>query len=162
LRAARSARDLDPFGFFSRLLNRMDATGISGRARILTRLGREAEEAVDETLKQVLAAQGRGGTDPETCLPLLEVADGEVKRELEGPRGEDRVMTVHGAKGLEAPVVILPDTTMKAKAQGPSLMPVPLEDGAEAWLMCPGSSKENCPASADARAAREARVGDES
>jgi len=162
LRAARDARDLDPFGFFSRLLNRVDATGRSCRARILTRLGREAEEAVDETLNQVLAAEGRGGTDLETCLALLEAADVEVKRELEGPRGEVRVMTVHGAKGLEAPVVILPDTTMKAKAQGPSLMPVPLEDGGEAWLMCPGSSKEDCPASADARAAREARVGDES
>ena len=162
LRAARGARDIDPFGFFSRLLNRVDATGRSGRARILTRLGREAEEAIDETLNQVLAAEGRGGTDLETCLALLEAADVEVKRELEGPRGEVRVMTVHGAKGLEAPVVILPDTTMKAKAQGPSLMPVPLEDGAEAWLMCPGSSKEDCPASADARAAREARVGDES
>lgn len=162
LRAARGARDLDPLSFFSRLLNRVDATGQSGRARILTRLGREAEEAIDETLNQVLAAEGRGGTDLETCLALLEAADVEVKRELEGPRGEVRVMTVHGAKGLEAPVVILPDTTMKAKAQGPSLMPVPLEDGSEAWLMCPGSSKEDCPASADARAAREARVGDES
>ena len=161
LRAARDARDLDPFGFFSRLLNRVDATGQSGRARILTRLGREAEEAIDETLNQVLAAEGRGGTDLETCLALLEAADVEVKRELEGPRGEVRVMTVHGAKGLEAPVVILPDTTMKAKAQGPSLMPVAIESG-EAWLMCPGSSKEDCPASADARAAREARVGDES
>nr|WP_312293617.1 double-strand break repair helicase AddA [Brevundimonas diminuta] len=161
LRAARGARDLDPFGFFSRLLNRVDATGRSGRARILTRLGREAEEAVDETLNQVLAAEGRGGIDLETCLALLEAADVEVKRELEGPRGEVRVMTVHGAKGLEAPVVILPDTTMKAKAQGPSLMPVATESG-EAWLMCPGSSKEDCPASADARAAREARVGDES
>ena len=161
LRAARGVRDLDPFGFFSRLLNRVDATGRSGRARILTRLGREAEEAVDETLNQVLAAEGRGGTDLETCLALLEAADVEVKRELEGPRGEVRVMTVHGAKGLEAPVVILPDTTMKAKAQGPSLMPVATESG-EAWLMCPGSSKEDCPASADARAAREARVGDES
>ncbi|OMG60299.1 MULTISPECIES: double-strand break repair helicase AddA [Brevundimonas] len=161
LRAARGARDLDPFGFFSRLLNRVDATGRSGRARILTRLGREAEEAVDETLNQVLAAEGRGGIDLETCLALLEAADVEVKRELEGPRGEVRVMTVHGAKGLEAPVVILPDTTMKAKAQGPSLMPVATESG-EAWLMCPGSSKEDCPASVDARAAREARVGDES
>jgi len=161
LRAARGARDLDPFGFFSRLLNRVDATGQSGRARILTRLGREAEEAVDETINQVLAAEGRGGTDLETCLALLEAADVEVKRELEGPRGEVRVMTVHGAKGLEAPVVILPDTTMKAKALGPSLMPVATESG-EAWLMCPGSSKEDCPASADARAAREARVGDES
>ena len=161
LRAARDARDLDPFSFFSRLLNRVDATGASGRARILTRLGREAEEAIDETLNQVLAAEGRGRTDLETCLALLEAADVEVKRELEGPRGEVRVMTVHGAKGLEAPVVILPDTTMKAKAQGPSLMPVATEHG-EAWLMCPGSAREDCPASADARAARAARVDDES
>lgn len=159
---ARAARDRDPFGFFSTLLNRVDDTGVSGRARVLARLGREAEEAVDETLNQVLAAEKRGGVDLETCLALLEAADVEVKRELEGPRGEVRVMTVHGAKGLEAPVVILPDTTMKAKAQGPSLMPVALADGGEAWLMCPGSSREDCPASAEARAAREARVGDES
>lgn len=160
--AARAARDRDPFDFFSTLLNRVDDTGLSGRARILARLGREAEEAIDESLNQVLAAEGRGGVDLETCLSLLEAADVEVKRELEGPRGEVRVMTVHGAKGLEAPVVILPDTTMKAKAQGPTLMPVPLADGTEGWLMCPGSAREDCPASADARAAREARVGDES
>lgn len=163
---ARAARDHDPFAFFSTLLNRVDDTGVSGRARVLARLGREAEEAIDETLNQVLAAENRGGVDLETCLALLEAADVEVKRELEGPRGEVRVMTVHGAKGLEAPVVILPDTTMKAKAQGPSLMPVALDaigmgDG-EAWLMCPGSSKEDCAASEAARAAREARVSDES
>ena len=163
---ARAARDHDPFAFFSTLLNRVDDTGVSGRARVLARLGREAEEAIDETLNQVLAAENRGGTDLETCLALLEAADVEVKRELEGPRGEVRVMTVHGAKGLEAPVVILPDTTMKATAQGPSLMPVALDaigmgDG-EAWLMCPGSSKEDCAASEAARAAREARVSDES
>jgi len=159
--SARAARDGDPFAFFSTLLNRVDDTGVSGRARVLTRLGREAEEAIDETLNQVLAAENRGGVDLETCLALLEAADVEVKRELEGPRGEVRVMTVHGAKGLEAPVVILPDTTMKAKAQGPSLMPVATDEG-EAWLMCPGSSKEDCAASKAARDAREARVSDES
>jgi ATP-dependent helicase/nuclease subunit A len=92
---------------------------------------------------------------------MLEVADVEVKRELEAARGEVRVMTVHGAKGLEAPVVILPDTTSRAKAQGPTLMPVELEDGTEAWLMCPGSEKEDCEASLAARTARQGRVDDE-
>ena len=162
LQAAIAARGGDPFAFFSQALNRVDDTGRSGRARILARLGREAEEAVDETLNQILAAENRGAIDLETCLAQLEAADVEVKRELEGARGEVRVMTVHGAKGLEAPIVILPDTTMKAKAQGPSLMPaVTLEGEGEAWLMAPGSAKDDCPASADARAARQARTDDE-
>ncbi|HYD26396.1 double-strand break repair helicase AddA [Brevundimonas sp.] len=155
---ALDSRARDPFAFFSGLLNRVDASGLSGRARILRRLGREAEEAIDETLNQVLSAEDRGAVDLETCVALLEAADVEVKRELEGPRGEVRVMTVHGAKGLEAPIVILPDTTSRAKAQGPGLMPVALDDGAEAWLMCPGSSKEDCPASKAAREARQART----
>ena len=155
---AIGARDRDPFAFFSALLNRVDETGVSGRARVLTRLGREAEEAIDETLNQVLAAEQRGATDLETCLALLEAADVEVKRELEGARGEVRVMTVHGAKGLEAPIVILPDTTARAKAQGPTLMPIEQPDRTEAWLMCPGSEKEDCEASGEARQARQDRV----
>ena len=160
LRFAVQQRARDPFGFFSALLNRVDGTGRSGRARILARLGREAEEAIDETLNQVLAAEDRGAHDLERCLAELEQADVEVKRELEGPRGEVRVMTVHGAKGLEAPVVILPDTTSRAKAQGPTLLTVEAAGG-EAWLMAPGAAGEDCPASADARAARQARVDDE-
>ena len=157
VQAALDARARDPFAFFSSLLNRVDETGVSGRARILARLGREAEEAIDETLAQVLAAEGRGGVDLETCVARLEIADVEVKREMEGARNEVRVMTVHGAKGLEAPIVILPDTTSRAKPQGPTLMPAAGEDGeeGEGWLMCPGSAKDDCPAS---RAAREARV----
>jgi ATP-dependent helicase/nuclease subunit A len=159
---AIDTRGRDPFAFFSGLLNRVDDTGLSGRARILARLGREAEEAIDETLNQVLAAEDRGGLDLETALAMLEQADVEVKRELEGPRGEVRVMTVHGAKGLEAPVVILPDTTSKAKGMGPALMPVTLDDGAEGWLMCLGRKEEDAPAAAAARAARDQRALEES
>ena len=165
LQAARDDRDRDPFAFFSGLLNRVDETGQSGRARILARLGREAEEAIDETLAQVLSAEDRGGTDLETCLALLEAADVEVKREMEGARNEVRVMTVHGAKGLEAPVVILPDTTSRAKPQGPTLMPVALgddPDDGEGWLMCPGRTADDCPASTAAKQARIDRTDAES
>lgn len=156
------ARDRDPFAFFSAALNRVGPDGRSGRARILDRLGREAEEAIDETLAQVLAAEERGGRDLETCLNLLEQADVEVKREMEGARDEVRVMTVHGSKGLEAPIVILPDTTGKAKPQGPTLMPATLADGSEAWLMCPSSAKSDCAASAEVRQARVDRTDAES
>ena len=151
-------RARDPFAFFSSALMRIGPDGRSGRARILARLGHEAEEALDETLAQVLAAEGRGGTDLETCVALLENADVIVKREMEAARDEVRVMTVHGAKGLEAPVVILPDTTSRAKPQGPTLMPVDAPDGGEGWLMCPSRSTEDCAASREARAARAART----
>jgi ATP-dependent helicase/nuclease subunit A len=162
LQAAIDARDRDPFAFFSLVLNRIGPDGRSGRARILYRLGREAEEAIDETLAQVLAAEDQGGADLETCLSLLETAEVEVKREMEGARDEVRVMTVHGAKGLEAPIVILPDTTARAKPQGPTLMPVTLGDGQEAWLMCPGRSGEDCLRSAEARQGRVDRTDAES
>jgi ATP-dependent helicase/nuclease subunit A len=95
-------------------------------------------------------------------VALLESADVTVKREMEAARDEVRVMTVHGAKGLEAPVVILPDTTSRAKPQGPSLTPVDLPDGTEGWLMCPGRSGDDCPASRGAREARVARTDAES
>jgi ATP-dependent helicase/nuclease subunit A len=162
MHALIAARDRDPFAFFSTALNRIGPDGRSGRARILDRLGREAEEAIDETLAQVLAAEERGGRDLETCLHLLEQADVVVKREMEGARDEVRVMTVHGSKGLEAPIVILPDTTGKAKPQGPTLMPAALPDGSEAWLMCPSSAKADCAASADVRQARVERTDAES
>ncbi|MDQ1155230.1 double-strand break repair helicase AddA [Brevundimonas sp. SORGH_AS_0993] len=166
MEALIAARDRDPFAFFSTALNRIGADGRTGRARILDRLGREAEEAVDETLAQVLAAEERGGRDLETCLALLEQADVEVKREMEGARDEVRVMTVHGSKGLEAPIVILPDTTSRAKPQGPTLMPAalppPWPDGAEGWLMCPSSAKADCAASTEVRQARVARTDAES
>ncbi len=160
------ARACDPFAFFSAVLNRVDGLGLSGRARILARLGREAEEAIDESLTQVLAAEGRGGTDLETCLSLLEAADVEVKREMEGARDEVRVMTVHGAKGLEAPIVILPDTTSRATPQGVPLIPVPLDpedpDAGEGWLMCPGAKGDDCAASEAAKTVRADRADAES
>ena len=162
LATAIADRSRDPFAFFSAALNRIDETGRTGRARILARLGREAEEALGETLAQVLAAEDRGGRDLETCLSMLEAADVEVKREMEGAGDEVRVMTVHGSKGLEAPVVILPDTTSKAKPMGPGLMPLPIDpldlSKGEGWLMCPGAKIDDCPASARAKQTRADRA----
>lgn len=156
-----AAKDKDPFSFFSTALNHVFENGRSGRARILDRLGREAEEAIDETLAQILEAEERGGRDLETCLYELEQSTVEVKREMEGARNEVRVMTVHGSKGLEAPVVILPDTTAKAKPQGPRLMPLPQGDAGDVWLMCP-KKDEDCDASKAARELREMRTDEES
>jgi len=158
LDAVRDMADRDAFGFFSGLLNRVDARGLSGRVRMLNRLGAEAAEAIDETLNLALAVEGRGAVDLETALGRMETAVVQVKRELEGPRGQVRVMTVHGAKGLEAPVVILPDTTgAPGGGKGVALLPLTLPDETEGRVLCASSKGEDCDVAAEARAERDAR-----
>jgi ATP-dependent helicase/nuclease subunit A len=89
---------------------------------VLTRLGGEADEALDEFLAQVMAAEQRGVRDLEALVADFAALDIVVKREMEGARREVRVMTAHGSKGLEAPIVFLPETTVKRGAGGSPLL----------------------------------------
>jgi ATP-dependent helicase/nuclease subunit A len=95
-----------PFGFYGRLLG---AEG--GRRRFLARLGHEADDALDEFLNLALDYERRETPSLQGFLAWLRAAKTDVKRDMEITRNEVRVMTVHGAKGLEAPIVILADTT---------------------------------------------------
>ncbi len=82
-----------------------------GRARLLRRLGPEAAEPIDELLGAALDYAGSRPASLQGFVHWLRQSAAEVKREAEGAGGAVRIMTVHGAKGLQAPVVILPDTT---------------------------------------------------
>jgi ATP-dependent helicase/nuclease subunit A len=96
---------LRPYELIERILTRHD-----GRRRLLARLGPEAEDGIDALIAQALAYE-RGEVPSLTgFLSWIETDDVEVKRQLSTGGGVVRVMTVHGAKGLEAPVVVLPDT----------------------------------------------------
>ncbi|HZC16425.1 MAG TPA: double-strand break repair helicase AddA [Caulobacteraceae bacterium] len=145
-----------PFDFYSRALSRLDGDGRSMRARLLTRFGREAEDAIEAFLGEALGLEQRRVHDLERFLDEMVQTDLEVKREAEDQGGEVRVMTVHGAKGLEAPIVILPDTTTRARAQGG-----PLLESEDGFLWAPRKA-DDCPASAEARAAREEAADQES
>lgn len=145
-----------PFEFYSRLLNARDGAGRSMRQKILRRLGSEAEDALDEFLAQVLAAEARGVEDLETLAADFASLAITVKREMEAGRNEVRVMTAHGAKGLEAPIVFLPETTLARGARGSPLMPT--ETGGFLWST---SVKADCPASAQARELRAKKDEDE-
>jgi ATP-dependent helicase/nuclease subunit A len=101
----RFARET-PFSFYAWLLG-----GDQGRARILRRLGHEANDALDEFLELALGYERKAPASLQGFMAWLRAADTEVKRDMEISRDEVRVMTVHGAKGLEAPVVFLVDTT---------------------------------------------------
>jgi ATP-dependent helicase/nuclease subunit A len=102
----RRFRTETPFAFYAWLLG-----GDNGRARILRRLGREANDTLDEFLELALSYEKKAPASLQGFMAWLRIADTEVKRDMEISRDEVRVMTVHGAKGLEAPVVIMADTT---------------------------------------------------
>jgi ATP-dependent helicase/nuclease subunit A len=95
-----------PFAFYAWLLG-----GDGGRRRILRRLGHEANDALDEFLELALNYERKAPASLQGFMAWLRAADTEVKRDMEISRDEVRVMTVHGAKGLEASVVFLVDTT---------------------------------------------------
>ncbi len=108
--------------FFSALLARVDyappyallseALGpLGGRANLFARLGPEAAEPVDEFLNAALLHAASHPPSLQGFLHWLRQSAAEVKREAEAAGDSVRIMTVHGAKGLEAPLVILPDTT---------------------------------------------------
>ena len=95
-----------PYEFYASVLCAPDA-----RRNLLTRLGAEANDAIDEFLSLALTYEALNTPSLEGFLHWIEHGEAEVKRDMERGRDEVRVMTVHGAKGLEADIVILPDTT---------------------------------------------------
>jgi len=154
--ALAEGRRRQPFEFFATLLGRTDAGGQSNRARILTRLGAEADEALDAFLAQVMDAEQRNIRDLEALVADFAALDIVIKREMEGARHEVRVMTAHGSKGLEAPIVFLPETTLTRGARGSPLLTT--EAGGLLWS---SSGKADCEASSKARGLRDKKDAQE-
>jgi ATP-dependent helicase/nuclease subunit A len=149
---ANGARTLTPFGFFAQVLG-----PLRGRAKFLGRLGPEANDALDEFLNLALDYETRETPSLQGFVNWLRAAQSEVKRDMEMVRDEVRVMTVHGAKGLEANTVILADTTTKPTGpKDPRLLPLP--DGAMVWAT---GQSEDVGAMTDARALAQQDTRDE-
>ena len=121
----REARILSPFAFYAHVLGAR-----KGRAQILARLGVEASDPLDEFLDLALSYEQRQTPSLQGFLYWIRAAQSEVKRDMEMARDEVRVMTVHGAKGLEAKTVILIDhtTTRPEGAHPPRLLVAPVAD----------------------------------
>ena len=137
----------------------------AGGQRILRRLGPEANDAIDEFLELALAYEKKAPASLQGFTAWLRAADTEVKRDMEISRDEVRVMTVHGAKGLEAPVVFLVDTTTSpADTTRLKLIRLPQGNaapGSSGVVVWAGKKAEDPPAVAAARAAMLAETEDE-
>ncbi len=143
---------LRPYDLIERALTRHD-----GRRHLLTRLGPEAEDGIDEFLSQALAFERSEIPSLTGFLIWLETDDIEVKRQMDSEGHRIRVMTVHGAKGLEAPLVILPDTCDRNPQDRDEIYT--LEDGLPVWKT---PSDESPPAIATARTLRKDKGEEES
>jgi len=96
-----------PFDFFAQALGPEH-----GRRRLLERLGREASDPIDELLARALQYQRVEAGSLQGFLRWFEAGGGEIKRDLDANRRQEvRILTVHASKGLQAPIVYLPDTT---------------------------------------------------
>jgi ATP-dependent helicase/nuclease subunit A len=138
-RCAEAARALDlmaeeahqelPFAFYARVLGAQ-----RGRKKFLTRLGPEADDPLDEFLALALDYERRETPSLQGFVAWLRTVQTEVKRDMEIARDLVRVMTVHGAKGLEAPIVVLADTTTPPAGpphRQPRLFGLPRNGGAD-------------------------------
>ncbi|MDP6604278.1 MAG: double-strand break repair helicase AddA [Rhodospirillales bacterium] len=126
-----------PYEFYAHILG----PG-GGREKLVARLGFDAEDPIAEFLDCALVFERSRAPSLEDFLHWLEAGAIEVKRDLERERRDAvRLMTVHGAKGLQAPIVFLPDT-MQVPAKTPRLLWTGNEAGsvgAEGPLLWPPS-----------------------
>ncbi len=145
------ARTLSPYAFYARLLGED-----GGRSALLRRLGLDAADPIDEFLALALAHEQRETPSLHLFLSEVEAADTAIRRDMEGESESVRVLTVHASKGLEAPIVFLPDTCGAPDGRhDPKLMRLaaarPHEPPLFAWSR---KKNEDCEALAAARAAR--------
>ncbi|WP_371397031.1 double-strand break repair helicase AddA [Fretibacter rubidus] len=106
-----ASRRLAPYEFFETVLNRLLPDGTSTVRQFYARLSMEVEDPIAAFLAKALAHQRQSAPSLQHFVHSFGGDTGELKREMDGSHNQVRVMTVYGAKGLEAPVVILPDTT---------------------------------------------------
>lgn len=95
-----------PFELYAYVLNKL-----GGRRKFVERMGVEVEDGLDEFMNLTLAYEQEHVPGLEGFVNWISGGEVEIKRELEQSEADAvRIMTVHGSKGLQAPVVILPDT----------------------------------------------------
>lgn len=102
-----------PYEFFANLL---DKDGV--RKKLLARLGPDAADPIDEFVQLALSYDESSPPSLAGFLHWMRQSHRDIKRDMDHGSDEVRVMTVHGAKGLEAPIVFLPDTCQRPANSG--------------------------------------------
>ncbi|HVP98369.1 MAG TPA: double-strand break repair helicase AddA [Roseiarcus sp.] len=147
------AKTLPPYDFYARLLGED-----GGRKALLARLGQDAKEPIDEFLALALAREQRQAPSMQAFLAEIEANDGGVKRDMETDAKGVRVLTVHASKGLEAPIVFVPDACDAPDGRrDPKLFRLaPAQPGSAPLFIWRGKAGDDCAVGSEARLARRA------
>ncbi|NNC48062.1 MAG: double-strand break repair helicase AddA [Sphingomonas sp.] len=131
----------------ARFLEEVLSGSIQGRRKLTARLGDEALDPIDELMLSAIEFERSEGGGIDVFLDWLERGEMIVKREAGEAGDAVRVMTVHGAKGLEAPIVILADATVNPKQLGgpESQLIFPLKDTGPLPLVRPRKPERVAP-----------------
>lgn len=116
-----------PYQFLEELLS----GPLDGRRKLLRRLGAEARDPIEELLNAALAFETTSTPSMQRFLDWFDRGDVEIVRDPSAPLDAVRVMTAHGAKGLQAPLVILADATVDPTAAPRTLVRWSPEPGAQ-------------------------------
>ncbi len=118
------ARHMPAFDLMMQVLATRGSDGLSGFDKLIQRLGEPARDPVNALLGRAFGFDMGEAASLQAFLAEIESDTSQLKRDLAEADGEIRVMTVHGAKGLQAPIVILPDTTAGEQADKAGLFMV--------------------------------------
>lgn len=130
-----------------RFLETILSGSMEGRRKLYGRLGMASRDPIDELLASALDFEHQEVASLDRFLAWFSRGDVEIKRDPSAPANAVRVMTVHGAKGLEAPVVVLADATADpAKLGGVSgTLDFPVPGAGEVPLIRPRKAERVSP-----------------
>ncbi len=121
------AQSLAPYSFFCKL---MDAA----REKFIAALGEQVIEPLEEFMTICLSYERTQSGTLHHFLKWFITGNSEIKRDMDASMGV-RVVTVHGSKGLEAPVVFLVDTVRTPDAD--DVIPISGDGDLPVWLWAP-------------------------
>lgn len=129
LRDLRDKADFErPYEILENIL-----TQKGGRRTLIAQLGKEAEDGINSLLQQAMSYERHDVPSIAGFAAWLRRGDVTIKRDMTGDDDQIRVMSIHGAKGLEAPIVILPDTARHGNRDGGGVNVLQPKDGPLIW-----------------------------
>jgi len=124
-----------PFDFLSFILENYE-----GRKKFISRLGTDCIDALDELLNKALDFVMHHSPSLQKFVHFIRASGGSQKREIDSSHNQIQMMTIHGSKGLEAPIVFLPNCCDMPRINAdlykrfiltPDYIPIILKDGAQ-------------------------------